>query len=368
MTRIILHVGTHKTGTTGLQRSLFEQREYLKGCGISYDPWPGVLASLKYAHHGLAHRLASFDSEDQKVLARYRVRLEEALGSREDVIISAEPFYRHVAAGLEDDPVAARICYLNRIADYFKGLPVEVSICFRRPDRMAESVFKEQAVSTGNQLEFLPWLDKFADRFDYTARLAEFEQHFGPAKVWCFEDAVAKGLLPAFFEAHQLKISNFENAKADRKSISTRATEWLLAAKRAVDDMSVSERHVRWYYASSSHAHPALAHVRGDAFWVDTEARDNFLRAALVSFRHADFWSQPDDVVKHVNWTVEQQSEVETHFENWSQKNVVLLEMRKAARLAPYDLDDAIPHSVKWKFLPKRIRARFFGSKSNWRG
>ena len=367
MARIILHIGTHKTGTTGLQQSLFEQREALKECGISYDPWPRVLWSLKYAHHGLAHRLARFDSEDQEVLGNYRLRLEQALEQGIDVIISAEPFYRQVAASMRNDPDVARIQFLDRVADYFKGLPVEVSVCFRRPDRMAESLFKEQAVSTDNKLFFLPWLDKFSPRFDYAARLAEFEQRFGPAKVWCFEHAVRKGLMPTFLELHGLTVPEFEDAKADRKSVSARAALWVLSAKRAVEGMSASERLVRWYYAASNHAHSKLAHCRGEAFWPDVETRDRFLRAALVDFGHADFWSLPADTSQQVHWTAEDQREVEAHFENWAQRSSVLLEMRKAAKLAPYDSDDAIPRAVKWKFLSKRIRARIFGAKSSWR-
>ena len=361
MARIILHIGTHKTGTTGLQRSLFAQRDMLKENGICYDPWPGVLWGLEYAHHGLAHRLARFEADDQKVLADYKLRIERALTQGQDVIISAEPFYRQVAAGMPGDPDSARICFMDRLADYFEGLPVEVSICFRRPDRMAESLYKEHGVNTDNKLGFLPWLDKFADRFDYTARLAEFEQRFGPAKVWCFEDAMVKGLLSVFFEEHQLEVSNFENAKADRKSISARAVEWLLSAKRGVENMSVSERHIRWYYAASKHAHSALVHGRGETFWPEVESRDRFLRAALADFRHADFWNQPAHEPKQISLTEGDQNKVEKHFQKWVRVNRILLKMRKKARLAPYDADDAIPLRIKMKYLPERLWAGLWG-------
>lgn len=367
MARIILHVGTHKTGTTGLQRSLFEQRDHLEESGISYDPWPGVLWSLKYAHHGLVHRLARFDAEDQKVLADYRLRLEQALAKGQDVIISAEPFYRQVVVGVPKDAEADRVRFLDRVVEYFEGLPVVVSICFRRPDRMAESLFKEQAVSTSNRVDFVPWLDKLSPRFDYSARLAEFEQRFDSVKVWCFEDALSKGLISTFLQTHGLQVSNLENAKADRKSISSRAALWLLKAKQSDEDMSISERRIRWYYAASAHAHPALADRRGESFWPDVETRGRFLHTALGDFRHADYWSQPDDTPSHVEWATEQQSEVEAHFEHWAQSHTVLLQMRKAAKLAPYDSDDAIPGAMRLKYLPERIRARLFGSKSNWR-
>ena len=367
MARIILHVGTHKTGTTALQRALFSQRDLLLKSGISYDPWQSVLRGLKSSHHGLAQRLARFDSEDQSVLIDYRLRLEQALEQGLDVIISTESFYRHVDTRILDDPSAARISYLDRVADYFSGLPVEVSICFRRPDRMADSMFKEQMVSSGYKFEFLEYLESFSDRFDYSARLTEFEQRFGPAKVWCFEDAVAKGLMPTFLEQHGLQVPEITDAKADRKSISARAVKWLQLAKLSAESMSTWERKTRWYYAASNHAHPALAHSRGDVFWPDAETRDSFLHGILSNFRHADFWNLPDEAPQEVNWTDKDHREVEMHFEKWAQASSVLLQMRKEAKLAPYDPDNAIPRSVRRQFLPQRIKALIFRSRSDWR-
>ena len=131
--------------------------------------------------------------------------------------------------------------------------------------------------------------------------------------------------------------------------------------------MSMSERKIRWYYAASKHAHPALAHSRGDVFWPDSETRDSFLRGVLSNFRHADFWSFPDEIPQEVNWTDKDHREVEVHFEKWAQANSVLLQMRKEAKLAPYDPDSAIPRSVRREFLPQRIKALIFRSRSDWR-
>jgi hypothetical protein len=131
--------------------------------------------------------------------------------------------------------------------------------------------------------------------------------------------------------------------------------------------MSKSERNIRWYYAASSHAHPALAHSRGDVFWPDAETRDSFLHGVLSNFRHADFWSFPDEIPQQVKWTDEDHLEVEAHFEKWAQASSVLLQMRKLSKLAPYDSDDKIPRAIRLSFLPKRIAARFFGPSSNWR-
>jgi hypothetical protein len=364
MPRIILHIGTHKTGTTGLQLSLFDQREKLKQFGICYDPWPGVLWGLKYAHHGLAHRLARYSPEDQQILADYRLRIEQALGAGEDVIISAEPFYRQVVSGMSDDLDAARALFLDRAAGYFEGLPIEVSVCFRRPDRMAESLFKEHAVSTDNKLGFVAWLEKWASRFEYAARVAEFEQRFGPAKIWCFEDAVTEGLASAFLRVHGFSVADLSNPKADRQGVSARAVEWLLLSKQS-DDMSVSERHIRWYYVASSHAHPVLYEGPRETCWTNLEARNEFFRTALTGFRYVDFWNQPDSAVEKVQWTEDLQREVEAHFEKWAQRSSVLMKMRKAAKLAPYDADDRIPPSIRLKYFPQRIRELFRGTKKH---
>jgi len=356
MARIILHIGTHKTGTTGMQRALFAQREQLSRNGICYDPWPACLSGTKYAHHGLAHRLARFDPDDRKVLDKYRLRIERGLARGEDVIISAEPFYRQIAAGIPEDPDRARIKFLDRTADYFADFPVEISICFRRPDCMAESMFKEQAVSIGNEVDFLPWLNKCAMRFDYSARIREFEERFGTTKVWCFEDAITRGLITSFFDEHGLNFSGLSDAKADRKSLSCAATMWLLRANQSEQDMSVSERRVRWYYAVSQHAHARLKLVGKKTFWADAETRDDFISVALTDFSRRDFWTLPTDNPDPVTWSKKNQDEVTSHYEKWLTRNQILLKMRKDAKLSPYDPDSKIPLKKRFRYLPWQIK------------
>ena len=56
--RLILHAGAHKTGTSTIQRALFENRGWLRARGIFYpDPRPRFGSRFR-AHHALAHALA----------------------------------------------------------------------------------------------------------------------------------------------------------------------------------------------------------------------------------------------------------------------------------------------------------------------
>lgn len=357
MARVILHIGTHKTGSTSLQRSLYAQREKLKLNNICYDPWPGTLWGLKYAHHGLAHRLARYDSDDRKILSEYRCRIDKAISQGSDVIISAEPFYRQIAIGMEKEPAMGRIEFLDRAADYFSGLSTQVSVCFRRPDLMAESLFKEHAVKTSNKLDFASWLKVVSPRFDYAARLGEFEQRFGEVKVWFFEDAVRSGLVSTFMKMHDIEIPDLLEAEADRKSISCAATLWLLKAKREAGSMSSSEMNKRWYYAGSGHAHQALAQNGNASFWPDAKTRDAFLDRALANFRYAGLWDRPSKKPQQVEWTDGDQTDVEEHYNLWLQDSFILLKMRRQAKLAPYQGDDAIPLLLKLKYMPLQLYA-----------
>ncbi len=56
MRTCIIHIGLHKTGTTAIQRTLFEHRRQLLAAGIDYPGIPGSTERVR-AHHGLANDL-----------------------------------------------------------------------------------------------------------------------------------------------------------------------------------------------------------------------------------------------------------------------------------------------------------------------
>ena len=66
MAKVVLHVGTHKTGTTSLQNSSSASRADLGRCGICYDPDLGGKKSRALQHHSIASILAEPDTDEAR--------------------------------------------------------------------------------------------------------------------------------------------------------------------------------------------------------------------------------------------------------------------------------------------------------------
>ena len=56
--KFILHVGTHKTGTTSIQKYCRKNEDVLKEESILYPNFDVIGKPKRYAHHEVAHALA----------------------------------------------------------------------------------------------------------------------------------------------------------------------------------------------------------------------------------------------------------------------------------------------------------------------
>lgn len=153
MHKLVLHIGTHKTGTTSIQRFLSANRKMLRKNQIFY-PGSDVGGHFKqhYAHHRIAHALSGEVSQAQiDEVASYFDAVRENTRTDETVLISAEPLYRHVKridegeAGRRFDGGAG---YLGDPLPYIKALKraigdfeVKVVLMLRRQDLFIESLY-----------------------------------------------------------------------------------------------------------------------------------------------------------------------------------------------------------------------------------
>lgn len=147
MTRLVFHIGQHKTGTTALQRHLASNRRRLRRMGVLYPRLPG----WRYAHHALFPYLFDVEHCDPYVLRRLGssarqalsvsraawdeicarvVRLEPAV-----VILSSETFFR-----------AANFAQMARLGRVLREIADEIEvICYvRNPAELLLSVFSTQ--------------------------------------------------------------------------------------------------------------------------------------------------------------------------------------------------------------------------------
>jgi len=161
--KLILHIGTQKTGTTALQQSLFANRESLAACGFHYATPP----------HGLkdANVVANALNVGENQIVREFLTTQTDLGYRRGahtLIISSENFYAmSVLAAMQRREVFAKAMERDHaLIDTLRslippGIDTPQIVCyFRRPDRYAESLYSQHVkrgiIFDGTFEEFFP--------------------------------------------------------------------------------------------------------------------------------------------------------------------------------------------------------------------
>lgn len=212
MPRLFLHIGTHKTGTTSLQRFLTDNRAVLRRQGLLYpDPAIGGFGK-RYAHHQVAHAIAgqgrAGSPEDAR---RFFDRVRRDLRSRESAIVSAEALYRHVlpdpesgrrldaGGGAVGDPLP----YIRRVRDCLGDFDVTVLVMLRPQDTFLESLYAEQVMTSPYRRGIDHFTAERAWLADYEARLEMWASVFGAdsLSVRTFEPAsFPDGIERAFVE------------------------------------------------------------------------------------------------------------------------------------------------------------------------
>jgi hypothetical protein len=171
----ILHIGAPKTGSTAIQRFIFDNRDQLKSQGILY---PDV--SLRgYGHHDLAFLLGGGYPEwatgQDKPLAQLRSELKAAVQSSDahTVVISSENFFIFPnpqnlletlqEAGLQAHDQISIVCYI------------------RRQDDAHMSWYNQTVKAQGNTLDFAASVRRDFDLWDYAERLRPWQDTFSEA-------------------------------------------------------------------------------------------------------------------------------------------------------------------------------------------
>ncbi|MDZ8136260.1 MAG: hypothetical protein RM049_13290 [Nostoc sp. DedQUE04] len=178
MTTIYLHIGMPKTGTTCLQKALFNNRDKFLENGYLY-PMCGIKHNAKeivnrYCHNTLAHCLMGLEDKDNTLSISIWEELKTEIDfiNPKNVIISAEAF------------TSFEIFYqpetLAKIKDLLKEYEIKVVIYLRKQDDFLESSYcymvKLGACSVGikelfNEYQYIfnyyQILENWADIFGY---------------------------------------------------------------------------------------------------------------------------------------------------------------------------------------------------------
>ena len=286
--KLILHAGTHKTGTTAIQAFAARHRDALAARGVLYPDLAPLGRVHRYPQHVFAHALAD---KDAALTADGAARLaglwaEAAARDGRTVLISAEPLYRHrlrAAAGGQDAGWrASRGRYLDRLAAALAPFEVEVVLVFRRPDDYARSLFQENARLTSRRAwDSFPAFRAHAEggslRYAQNAEL--FAERFGRVRGLIYEDLPrGDGFCPAFFAALGLDVGGLAPVGVVRESLDPAETLVKLALDRRFGG---AKRNVALRKFVKSPAVAALLAERLGpgpfGFWESAEARAAFL-------------------------------------------------------------------------------------------
>jgi hypothetical protein len=341
----LLHVGTHKTGTTAIQAYMSQCRDALSKQGIHYPSLrPGLWKEMD-GHHKVAQALARFSVIDRFKLGRFRQSITAPICNARTVVLSAEPIYRHILgdAGSGDLSTwfAAHRRYLDRLAVWLTDFNVRPIVYFRQPEDLAVSLFKEHVVRRllpSGDPSFSGFLDATAHYYSYADHVAALADTFGDVTVRDYAAAHGHGL-QADFAALIGAAGLPAPARVDvRQSQGNRATLWL-----AAQPARLSRRdHVRRVLFSLRVGPDGPFHTAGPTtLWPD--------RATFESFvgRHHAAWALPFIRVPSwpdlptTTWASADHARAEAEFREWESRHMDLLRLREARKLGFFEPDPA---------------------------
>lgn len=194
MPRLLLHIGTHKTGTTSIQRFCGANRDALRKRGVWYPPADIGSFPSHYAHHRIAHAIAGRDQEfGTSDATEFFERVRKQMKRNETCLISAEPMYRHMLpdpfadgglAKLHVDEADMRFDrYASAVRECLDAFEVTVLVMLRRQDTFLESLYAEQVLATGYTRDITSFAIEREPLLNYEARLGSWAKAFGENRI-----------------------------------------------------------------------------------------------------------------------------------------------------------------------------------------
>lgn len=224
--KAILHVGTHKTGTTTIQNFAAANRAELARRGLIYPDYRFLDRPDPVGHHDLARALSSeqrhgmIQPDDVRRLVDHLARTTAA---SDTLLISAEPFYRHLrfdpATGTKGNWWEDRARYVSLMAEIFGPLNPEILVVFRRQDDFIESNYQEAVKSGGQTQAFPDYIESNPNLVNYRGQLDLLQKAFPKVRVRIFEDIAKPDLLTGFFSDLGIDLTGIPRIKAKNESL-----------------------------------------------------------------------------------------------------------------------------------------------------
>lgn len=268
--KLILHAGTHKTGTTSVQSALSENRAWLHRQGYTYPH----LSDCGTSHNPFAHKLAVAGQEG---LDDLKAELGAHLSNR-PLILSAEEFSarivgtRHWDGFDKADYWDRRRAYLERLRNVVAGNDTTVFLCFRRQDEYAAALYATNLSSDRLRWSFAEFRERCAPLFDYKAQAEAFRDVFQDVRIASF-DSLKPDLVTHFLEWCSVPVPP-RAARHTKLTPDPRVILWLY--HRGVDDDGDQHR-MRALFAHSKDAAGVFTERPRVTLWESEEAHRAFM-------------------------------------------------------------------------------------------
>jgi hypothetical protein len=234
--KLILHIGTHKTGTTALQQFLSTNRKKLLECGVYYATPPHEAEMNNIITHLL------FPDQVHLVKEFFLSHLRDATQKKAETIIASsenlycmERFLLHMPEKkYSADPLDDERKLIRRL---HSSIPRSVEchiVCYvRRPDHYLESLYNQNVKRgiqfTGSAVDFLHLI---GDMLDYHRYLSLWREVFGSSSCSARVYEVAARDLFQDFMAHALGMSDISQFAQPHLRANERLSRDVLEYKR----------------------------------------------------------------------------------------------------------------------------------------
>ncbi len=198
--RLILHIGSHKTGTSAVQRAADDHRNALLEQGLLY---PKTGQWHDKSHHKWAFALWD-ETSGPKTLERLIAELKaerDSLDHQTDTVLLSSEIIEKVC--LDPKLVPTLVSMLSQIAE-----EIECIYFVRRQDLLIESVFKQwvKDVSIRLSAPYARFINSQKSKMDYLEVAQIWESLPKVTKMLVRTNALVREPRAAFFEAADLQI------------------------------------------------------------------------------------------------------------------------------------------------------------------
>lgn len=173
MKKAVIHIGSHKTGTTTIQYVLYTNAQLLKTLGIHYpldfvrpdEFWCGQHdIGLYLRADDFYNALHSYDPD-------HIVKVVKSFSRDEDLLLSSETF------------CLLSLAHVQELRKLLVGFDCEVIFYVRQHDELLQALYQTEAVIKRNVGDFLNYFEKRAPSFNYYTIAQTWAKVFGKDKI-----------------------------------------------------------------------------------------------------------------------------------------------------------------------------------------